>query len=711
MRPLILRTPDHRIRREKKGGLGVLFSLVAVTMTALGWLLISGNGVASADTYLTFTGHGWGHGYGAGQYGALGYAVEGQQTYQQILTHYFSGTTVGTTSDQMIRVVITGNDGSNITVSSPAPYTVAGHAVPAGYMVQMDIAGSNWNILESTGPAACGVQTQLQSIATVPEAQATVTPSVGSVSSAIDQETYSQALNLCLSSGTEVVRGLVQAADVAGSQRLVNVLPLESYAKGVVASEMPASWGQLGAPGPQSQPWGFQALEAQAVMVRSYAVSTLNRFGYADICDNTYCQVYLGMHNPSSPLYPLYAIADQAVVATAGQVVVNGSTVVETQYSSSTGGYTENGAFPGVLDTYDGICIPGACNPNHNWTTQVSESSIQAAFPQIGSLTGITILSRNGLGDMGGRVEQMSVEGSTGSVTVTGAQFASYLGLNSDWFEITGPISLQGTGLNSPTTTTTQPPPPPGYWITSPSGGVYAFGSAVNYGSVSAATLRSPITSLHSTPDGKGYWLIDGYGDIYPFGDAANLGSTASIKLNKPIVGMAATPDGKGYWLVASDGGVFSFGDAQFYGSTGNIALNKPIVGMAATPDGKGYWLVASDGGVFSFGDAKFYGSTGNIALNKPIIGMVASGDGAGYRLIAADGGVFDFGDASYYGSLPGLNVVATATSLAPSPDNNGYYVLTNSGKVYPFGDAKAMGDLTTISNPPSSTAGITSVG
>ena len=669
MRPSFLRTPNHRIRRGKRGGLGVLFGLLAAIMTTFGWLLISGNSAASADTYLTFTGHGWGHGYGAGQYGALGYAVEGQQTYQQILAHYFSGTTIGTTSDQMIRVVITGNDGSNITVSSAAPYSVAGHAVPAGYMVQMDIVGSTWNILQSTAPAACGVQAPLVQIANVPESQATITPSVGGSASAIDQETYSEALNLCLSSGTEVVRGLVQAADVAGSQRLVNVLPLESYAKGVVASEMPASWGQLGATGPQGQPWGFQALEAQAVMVRSYAVSTLNRFGYADICDSTYCQVYLGMHNPSSPLYQLYAIADQAVTLTAGQVVVNGSTVVETQYSSSTGGYTENGAFPGVVDTYDGICIPGACNPNHNWTTQVSESSIQAAFPQIGTLTGINVVSRNGLGDMGGRVEQMTVSGSTGSVSVSGAQFASYLGLNSDWFEITGPISLQGTGLNSSTTTTTQPPPPPGYWITSPQGGVYAFGSAVNYGSVSSAALRSPITSLHSTPDGKGYWLIDGYGDVYAFGDAANLGSTASIR------------------------------------------LNKPIVGMAATPDGKGYWLVASDGGVFSFGDAKFYGSTGNMVLNKPIIGMVASGDGYGYRLIAADGGVFDFGDATYYGSLPGLNIATTATSLAPSPDNNGYYVLTYNGKVYPFGDAKAMGDLTTISNPPSSTAGITSVG
>ena len=42
----------------------------------------------------TLTGHGWGHGIGMSQYGALGYAEHGWG-YKQILEHYFTGTHVG----------------------------------------------------------------------------------------------------------------------------------------------------------------------------------------------------------------------------------------------------------------------------------------------------------------------------------------------------------------------------------------------------------------------------------------------------------------------------------------------------------------------------------------------------------------------------------------------------------------------------------------
>ena len=49
---------------------------------------------ASADTTFTFTGHGYGHGVGMGQYGAQGYALQGW-THEQILAHYYQGTTLG----------------------------------------------------------------------------------------------------------------------------------------------------------------------------------------------------------------------------------------------------------------------------------------------------------------------------------------------------------------------------------------------------------------------------------------------------------------------------------------------------------------------------------------------------------------------------------------------------------------------------------------
>src|SRR3954453_15733037 len=51
-------------------------------------------GAASGATLFTLSGHGWGHGIGMSQYGALGYAQHGW-THKQILQHYFTGTTIG----------------------------------------------------------------------------------------------------------------------------------------------------------------------------------------------------------------------------------------------------------------------------------------------------------------------------------------------------------------------------------------------------------------------------------------------------------------------------------------------------------------------------------------------------------------------------------------------------------------------------------------
>ncbi len=181
--------------------------------------------------------------------------------------------------------------------------------------------------------------------------------------------------------------------------------------------------------------------------------------------------------------------------------------------------------------------------------------------------------------------------------------------------------SIASNEVHATTTTPIQSPSVlanPGYYIAANDGGVFTYGSANFYGSLSNTHLNKPIVGITSTPDAKGYWLVASDGGVFSFGDATFYGSTGNMILNKPIVGITSTPDGKGYWLVASDGGVFSFGDATFYGSTGSLTLNKPIVGITATPDGKGYWLVASDGGVFSFGDATYLGSAANLALNQP---------------------------------------------------------------------------------------------
>ena len=104
--------------------------------------------------------------------------------------------------------------------------------------------------------------------------------------------------------------------------------------------ESPAGWGTLGGSGPQGEAWGFQELEAQAVAVRSYVMSGLGSYGdYADTCDLD-CQTYRGTTYEN-------ALTNLAASATAGQVMESNGVVAATQYSASTGGYTNPGHLSG----------------------------------------------------------------------------------------------------------------------------------------------------------------------------------------------------------------------------------------------------------------------------------------------------------------------------------------------------------------------------
>ncbi len=415
--------------------------------------------------------------------------------------------------------------------------------------------------------------------------------------------------------------------------------------------------------------------------------------------------------------------ADAEVEATAGQVLYceAGTTcgpagsIAFTEYSASTGGYTAGGAFPAVPDLGDSV----ATNPVHSWAVAVAVSTLESAFPSIGSFLGADVTKRNGLGPIGGRVESLTVVGSAGSVNVTGDQFAADLGLRSNWFEVGGSVPVTTTSpTTAPTTTppaattttvTTTPPaatttapapgstgppavpagPDDGYWVATSKGDVTAYGAASSYGTAFGTSLAGQVRGMAATPDYKGYWLVGSKGGVLAFGDATWYGSASKLHLHGPIVGMAATPDGGGYWLVSSDGGVFAYGDAGYYGSAGHFHVRK-IVGIAANPEGTGYWLVSRGGGVFAFGDAGFYGSTATMHLRKPIVAIVPSVDGRGYFLVAKDGGVFAFGDARFAGSLPDEGLRGTVVAVTPTYDGGGYYVLASSGKVYAFGDAVA---------------------
>jgi SpoIID/LytB domain protein len=627
---------------------------------------------------LTLSGHGYGHGIGMGQWGSLGYALgddggAGNFTYQQILSHYYGGTTLETLGTAPapasihggnVLVAMTENNGNDvIATAATGTVVVTGTSTPATAVLMHLVSPGDYQVFTSGGCAGQGGWTLAASNVDNPTASAQ----------------NGGPMDLCeLPASVEVHGTLTALANSDGAARTVNTLPLEQYVADVAPSESPTSWSLLGGAGPQSQDWGFQQSEAQTVAARSYVeADPMGYGGYADTCDQT-CQTYPGMKNES-----LASIA--AAIDTTGQVMVtNGtSTVATTEYSASSGGYSTGDQFPAVVDAGDAICISASvCNPNHNWTATLTVSSIDAAYPTIGTLTSFAVTARNGLGDFGGRVTTLSLTGTGGTTSVTGDAFAAAMGLKSDWFTL-GDQPSGGVG---------------GYWIDAADGGVFGYGNAAYDGSMGGTPLNQPIVGLAATGDAKGYWEVAADGGIFSFGDAVFHGSTGNLKLNQPIVGIAPTPDGGGYWLVAADGGVFSFGDAVFHGSTGNMKLNQPIVGMVPTHDGGGYWLIASDGGLFSFGDATFHGSLGNAPPSTPIVGVAPTPDGGGYWMLEAGGTVHAFGDAptvALAADSPGTALAKSPmAAMVPTATGQGYILVDRSGQAFSFGDAPYFGDV-----------------
>ena len=607
-------------------------------------------------------GHGWGHGRGMGQYGALGYALNGTD-YTAILQQYYSNTdagSLGATANVQVELVafdgkdtIVGQENGRMTTSATGAQqfnaVLVRETAPASNTYQVYAGsdcggGAGWGtpIATSTGPVT--------------------------ISPAVPDGQRSNMLQGCTGAGNRWYRGTIDARDKTGTQIAVNVVSMEDYLRGVVPRESPASWADLGSGR------GMNALRAQAVAARSYAQAENRLGGPATTCDTTSCQVYGGVALQVGDTFTQLRPRNcKAVADTAGEIrkMKSDGSVARTEFSSSTGGYTAGGTFPIAEDAGDAVCVTNVvCNPNHTWTTSIPVAAVETKY-NLGTLDDLQILGRNGFGAEGGRVTKMRLLFRNGNVDLTGDDFRIAFGLKSNWFTVTNKASFP-------------------YHVVTRDGGVFSFAGASFHGSLPGAGIKTGTKDIAEGPGG-GYWLLGDDGGVFSF-DVPFYGSMGGQRLNKPVVGMAPTSSGQGYWLVANDGGLFSFGDAGFFGSTGDSKLNAPVVGMSAVPSGQGYWLVANDGGLFSFGDAGFFGSTGASKLNQPVFAMGSTPSGQGYWLVARDGGIFTFGDASYQGSLPERNIKETAVELLPSRSGFGYLIATSEGNVYAFGDAVAAG-------------------
>jgi len=232
--------------------------------------------------------------------------------------------------------------------------------------------------------------------------------------------------------GDRWYRGRAYLAPAKQGLTVVNYVDLEQYLYSVLGGEMNGNWPQ-------------EALKAQAVVARSYALHKRQNSANAvyDLGDTTKWQVYRGVQDESSG-------TQMAVNATAGQVLTYNQQIVEAVFHSSSGGCTENVEdvwmqplpyLRSVKDNYD----QGA--PVYRWSKSVSQSQLSSIAPGVGRVREVKI--ERGTPSCN-RVVTMRLTGDKGSTTISGEKLQSALGLKSTFFSIAPQANQVASKSNNP---------------------------------------------------------------------------------------------------------------------------------------------------------------------------------------------------------------------------------------------------------------------
>ncbi|HEX6713575.1 MAG TPA: SpoIID/LytB domain-containing protein [Thermoleophilaceae bacterium] len=371
---------------------------------------LSGTALAASSSSWTIRGAGFGHGIGLSQYGAYGYAAHGANS-DGIVLHYYKGTRIGNMAGRTIRVLLQSGRG---TVWVSGATRAGNHKLDSTKSYRLIRRGLAVELRTAAG----------KRISTI-DGVVTVSSSSGSFALG------GRALN-GLSDGR--YRGVLEVRPSTFSGLVaVNALSLDDYIQGVIVGEMPTSWPQ-------------PALEAQAIVARSYALTTDAGGAVFDQYPDTRSQMYYGMTRETPG-------TNQAVRSTAGKVVMYGNGVASTYYFSTSGGETENieNSWPGsapvaylksVDDPYDNL------SPRHRWRFVWSKSKLDAKLGSFvkGRLKTVNVTKRG----VSPRIVGAQVIGTRGTVDVTGPQLRSRLGLYDTWAYFVSIKSGQGDASTQP---------------------------------------------------------------------------------------------------------------------------------------------------------------------------------------------------------------------------------------------------------------------
>jgi stage II sporulation protein D len=207
-----------------------------------------------------------------------------------------------------------------------------------------------------------------------------------------------------------------------GSRLLVvDRVDLEGYLRGVVPSEMPSAWPA-------------EALAAQAVIARSYALRALRPDLPYDVFADVRSQVYGGLDREAPA-------TTAAVDATRGEVVTAGGEIAQTFFFSTSGGHTAGneevwGGVPLAYlrpqdDPHDDL------SPYHRWTARFTDRQARRKLKDlgVGRFQDMQVIARTA----SGRAATVEATGKDGKIDVPASRIEYLLGLRSTWFDVVPP--------------------------------------------------------------------------------------------------------------------------------------------------------------------------------------------------------------------------------------------------------------------------------
>ena len=377
-------------------------------------------------TSLVIDGQGSGHGRGLSAWGAYGSAVNRGWSWQQILDHYYGGTTWGNRGNEWLGVRLTALDASPVTAVLSTSGQVIWNGGAYGSVHAWEVADNRYDVYTSATAdcpgSTAGTWTYAGQV-------------IGPVSFGTPYDWTTTApgdvLGVCQPNGLVIhYRGFIQAVnDTAGANRTVNVVDVESYVRGVLPREVFPSWGSAGGGA------GMNALRAFAVAARTFGLSQ-SRYPYARTCDTPSCQVYGGAAVRQSAFAIAgvreHPLTDRAAAETAGVVRVwPGGGIVSAEYSASHGPRSAGGPFPAVDDTASNV----PQNPSYQWTRTLDVAAVAARYG-LGTLTAAWTEPTPGSPYDGVWANRVRLQGTAGEVVVSNWDFRNAFGLPSPGFTI-----------------------------------------------------------------------------------------------------------------------------------------------------------------------------------------------------------------------------------------------------------------------------------